>query len=69
MSVNVTPCPRIFSYSGLMLPDPNVTLSPEEVKAIYAGQYPELATAAINGPDAIGDKLRYEFVRTVDSKG
>lgn len=69
MSVTVTPCPRVFSYAGLTLPDPNVTLSPEEVKAIYAGQYPELATAAINGPEAIGDKLRYEFVRAVGSKG
>jgi PRTRC genetic system protein C len=32
-------------------------------------QYPELATAAINGPEAVGDKLRYEFLRSVGSKG
>jgi hypothetical protein len=32
-------------------------------------QYPELATAAINGPEAVGDKLRYEFVRAVGTKG
>lgn len=69
MSVTVSPCPRIFSYVGLTLPDPNINLPPEDVKAIYAGQYPELATAAIDGPEAIGDKLLYTFRRAVGSKG
>jgi PRTRC genetic system protein C len=44
-------------------------LSPEEIKAAYSNQYPELATAAINGPEAVGDKLRYEFVRAIGAKG
>ncbi len=34
-----------------------------------AHQYPELATAVINGPEAVGDKLRYEFVTNVGVKG
>ena len=67
--MTVTPAVRIFSYSGLNLPDPNPRFSPEEVKASYAAQYPELATAAINGPEAVGDKLRYEFVRAIGAKG
>ena len=67
--MTVTPVVRIFSYSGLNLPDPNPRLSPEEVKAAYTTQYPELATAAINGPEAVGDKLRYEFVRAIGAKG
>jgi PRTRC genetic system protein C len=67
--MTVTPAVRIFSYSGLNLPDLNPKLSPEEVKDAYSTQYPELATAAINGPEAVGDKLRYEFVRAIGAKG
>ena len=35
-----------------------------------ATQYPELATtAAIRGPEAVGDKLRYEFLASIGAKG
>ncbi len=67
--MTVTPAVRIFSCSSLTLPDLNPNLSPEEIKTAYAIQYPELATAAINGPEAVGDKLRYEFVRALGTKG
>ena len=67
--MTVTPAIRTFAYSSIVLPDPNPKLSPEEVKAIYSAQYPELATAAITGPEAVGDKLRYEFVRQIGAKG
>ncbi len=67
--MTVTPAVREFSYMGVRLPDPNSRLSPEEVKSVYAAQYPELATAAINGPEAVGEKLRYEFVRAIGAKG
>jgi PRTRC genetic system protein E len=39
------------------------------VRAIYAHQYPDIATAAITGPEAVGDKLRYQFTRAIGSKG
>jgi PRTRC genetic system protein C len=67
--VTVTPTIREFAYSGLKLVDLDSKLSPEEIKAAYALQYPELATAAIQGPEAVGDKLRYEFVRAIGAKG
>lgn len=67
--MKVTAAVREFAYANLKLPDINAALSPEEVKAAYATRYPELATAAINGPEAVGDKLRYEFVRAIGSKG
>ena len=67
--MTVTPAVRTFAYSSITLPDPNPKLSPEEVKSLLAAQYPELATAAINGPEVVGDKLRYEFVRAIGSKG
>ncbi|NWF83545.1 MAG: hypothetical protein HXY18_06925 [Bryobacteraceae bacterium] len=34
-----------------------------------AAQYPELAAAAVNGPEAVGDKMRYTFGRAIGSKG
>jgi PRTRC genetic system protein C len=67
--MTVTPAIRTFAYHGLTLSDPDCRLSPDEVKATYALQYPELATAAISGPEAVGDKLRYEFVRAIGAKG
>jgi PRTRC genetic system protein C len=56
---------RCFSYNGVKLPDP----APEEVKNLYSNQYPELASAAITGPEAAGDHLQYSFVRAIGTKG
>lgn len=67
--MTVTPTQRIFSYAGLTLPDLDRRMQPEEIKAAYSTQYPELATAVISGPKAVGDKLRHTFVRAVGSKG
>jgi PRTRC genetic system protein C len=67
--MKVTTAVREFSYMGLKLPDINTSMSPEEIKSAYSTQYPELATAAINGPEAVGDKLRYEFVKAIGTKG
>ena len=32
-------------------------------------QYPEIATAAISGPEAVGDTMKYTFERAIGSKG
>ena len=58
MALTVTKMTRIFQFQGIRLPDPNPEMSVEEVKALYAAQYPELATAIVNGPEAAGDKMR-----------
>jgi len=60
---------RSFSYNGVKLPDPDPRLTAEEVKTIYSNQYPELATAAITGPEASGEHLQYSFVRAIGTKG
>jgi PRTRC genetic system protein C len=69
MALTVTKMSRLFLFNGIRLPDPNPEMSVEEVKALYAAQYPELATAAVNGPEAVGDKMRYTFERAIGSKG
>ena len=59
---------REFNFNGVKIPDPDKTLSPEEVRSVLATMYPDIATALITGPEAVGDKLRYNFVRAVGAK-
>jgi PRTRC genetic system protein C len=60
---------RYFEFHGQRLPDPNPKLSVEDVRTLYAQQFPDIATAAITGPDAVGDKLVYRFTRAIGTKG
>jgi len=60
---------REFSYNGVRLPDPNPSMTVEEVRQFYAAQYPDITTASITGPETEGDKLRYSFARAIGSKG
>ena len=60
---------REFVYHGTTLADPNPTFSIEEVRSFYATQFPELTSAAITGPETVGDRLRYTFERAIGSKG
>lgn len=70
MTMTVTKMKRFFNVGGgVRLPDPNPAMSIEEVQAFYAGQFPDIVTAAVSGPEAIGDKLIYSFELRVGSKG
>jgi PRTRC genetic system protein C len=69
MPLTITKMTRLFQFQGIRLPDPNPNMPVDEVKALYAAQYPELATAVVNGPEAVGDKMRYTFERAIGSKG
>jgi PRTRC genetic system protein C len=60
---------REFAYNGVKLPDPNPELSVEEVRDMYVATYPELATAAVEGPSPVGGKMQYTFTRAVGVKG
>ena len=60
---------REFSFNGLKLPDPDPKLNPEQVRSMLATLYPDIATASITGPEAVGDRLRYSFVRAIGTKG
>jgi PRTRC genetic system protein C len=63
------PLSRCFEFNGVRLPDPDPKLSVEDVRTLYAHHYPDIATAAITGPEAVGDKLRYQFTRAIGAKG
>jgi len=46
---------REFTWNGVKIPDPGRHLSPEEVRAVLATMYPDIATATITGPEALGE--------------
>jgi PRTRC genetic system protein C len=69
MAIKMASMARVVVFSGAKLPDPNPDMGVEDVRAFYAAEYPELATAVLNGPEAVGDKLRYTFERAIGPKG
>ena len=60
---------REFHYNGVTLPEINSTMTVEEVRDAYTSLYPEIATAAIEGPETVAGKLVYKFVRAIGAKG
>ena len=54
---------------GFDFPTLTQKLSPEEIRTLYSHQYPDIATASITGPEAVGDKLVYRFTRAIGTKG
>jgi PRTRC genetic system protein C len=60
---------REFVYNGTKLPDPNPTLNIDQVRDILTTSHPELANAAIDGPEVKGDRHVFAFVKSVGTKG
>jgi PRTRC genetic system protein C len=59
----------LLRFFGIKLPDPNPELTVEKVREIHAMTYPEISTAAVEGPEPVGNRLRYTFSRAVATKG
>jgi PRTRC genetic system protein C len=66
---------RIFRYvegksmGGLTLPDPDPSLDVERVRALFCTSFPEITTAALIGPEAVGDRLVYTFTNIIWREG
>jgi PRTRC genetic system protein C len=60
---------RCFRYQGVVLPDPDPNMSVEQVRDMYVATYPELATAAVEGPSPVDARMEYTFTRAVGAKG
>jgi PRTRC genetic system protein C len=60
---------REFRYGDLRLGDPNPKLTVEEVRAAFSATYPEISTATVTGPEAVGNKLVYHFTKAIGTKG
>jgi PRTRC genetic system protein C len=59
---------REFTYDGRSFPDPDPTLSVEEVKRIMTDFFPDLANAEVRESKR-GEDTVHEFVRRVGIKG
>ena len=60
---------RAFAYNGLKLPDPNPGMSIDQVKAMFAMQFPELNNSVVEGPVTKDSVATYTFTRAVEAKG
>lgn len=60
---------RAFKFGNRNLPDPNPKLSPAQVKDVYAAQYPELTSAAVEGPQLKNGRQVYTLATKVGTKG
>lgn len=69
MSVAIATIVREFRYNGITLSDPAPDKSPDQVRLIYAFQYPELLNAVIEGPVTKNRVSTYTFTRAAGSKG
>lgn len=67
--MNISTLPREFEFNGVLLPDPAPSMSPEEVRDLYAASHPELTTASIIGPEQKGKTQRYQFQTSLGTKG
>jgi PRTRC genetic system protein C len=69
MPVQVQQLDRVFLFNGAKLPDPNPVFTVEQVRDMYVNTYPELATAAVEGPSPVNGAMQYTFTRAVGAKG
>ncbi|WP_334033614.1 PRTRC system protein C [Burkholderia gladioli] len=69
MTISIAAIVREFIYNGMALLDPGPAFSPEQVRDLYTAQYPELTTAAVDGPELKGEVMTYKLVRAAGAKG
>jgi PRTRC genetic system protein C len=69
MTVRIEKLERLFVFNGLKLPDPNPDFTVEQVRDMYVNTYPELATAAVEGPTPVNGSMQFTFVRAIGAKG
>ncbi|WP_354678148.1 PRTRC system protein C [Cupriavidus plantarum] len=69
MALEIIKLIRQFSYNGMNFMDPGAAFTPDQVRDVYSAQYPELTTAAVDGPEVKDGIARYTFVRAAGAKG
>ncbi|WP_321871217.1 PRTRC system protein C [Paraburkholderia tropica] len=69
MTISIAKLIREFTYNGMKFADPGPAFSPNDVRDLFSAQYPELTTAAVDGPEFVGEVAIYKFVRAAGAKG
>ena len=61
---------RKFTFNGMELMDVDASMSPAQIRDLWAGTYPELNNAKVKGPekDAAGVSV-YTFVQNIGKLG
>jgi PRTRC genetic system protein C len=62
---------REFRFGGRLLADPGIHMEPDQVRRFYSQQpgLKMLTTAAIKGPEIVGNRLVFTFEQAVGAKG
>lgn len=68
MALQVHELTRVFKYMGATLPDPDPKMSIDAVQAVYAHQYPELASADAS-TETKGHQQITTFQKVIGHKG
>ncbi len=61
--------PRVFRYNAVELEDPGPEHDPVDVRNLYSATYPEIVSAAIDGPEEKDGKRVYTFRKAIGTKG
>lgn len=73
MALQITGHKRVFKVTKdkkeIELPDPNPSMSIEEVQKFYSSKYPELTNSTAAGPKVVGNNAEYSFKPSVGTKG
>jgi PRTRC genetic system protein C len=69
MAIQTTELTRAFVYNNIPLPDPGPQFNVNQVRDLWAGTYPEIVNAAIEGPVEKDGQMLYTFRRAVGTKG
>ncbi len=69
MTIVATPVIRKFTYQGIVLDDPGPTMTPEQVRDMYAAAYGELTTAQVICLGIENGQQTFEFKKKVGDKG
>lgn len=69
MTIQTKELVRVFHYNNLVLQDPGRQFTVEHVRDFYANTYPEIVSAAVEGPEEKDGQTIYTFRRAVGTKG
>lgn len=70
MAIGVSETKRVFRWNGVTLEDIDASMTPEEVRDVYAAQHGELTTAEIIDLSLDEKGVHaYEFRKQVGTKG
>lgn len=61
--------PRIFVYEGKEIPDPDPSMTPDDVRKSFIDFFPELANATVKPSVTRGEDEIIEFETRVGRKG